>query len=329
MSFSSSEFAFDLEKNQAQIKDLKLSPPRSCIDVAEKYNLRPKTRFNQDVTAFKWNDDRNTWTLSIAESDGLENLGAALPDEEFDLVFNYRKGAFFGYVPDVPGARDDTFKGLAWHSMDWKVGGMGLLKGKNVAVVGLAAAGIQIIPCIAPHCGSLTIYPRTPNHIHPKPNDPFSEEQKAEWAKDPVAYRMWCAKMSTEYFAKWEGAMLHPGSDIANAEEKACADMLEAQVKDPKLREVFRPNYKPWARRMLFSNEFYPTVRIPSIMISICRGTHSLLLFLALAPQRRSRQREARPHRSRWDRQQDSVPSLGHELGCRQRDRCCRRPECC
>lgn len=235
------------------------------MDAAEKYGLRKHARFSQDVTKFVWNEDKATWTLTVFESDGLENLGKQLPDEEFDIVLNYRKGAFFPYIPDIPGAKDATFRGEMFHSMDWPVGGLAKLKGKNVAMIGLAAAGVQIAPVVAKHCKSLTIFSRTPNYVHPKPNDPWTEEQKQLWAKDPVRYRLDCAKFSTEFFERWEGAMLHPGSETAKREAKACLDHLEQNVQDPELRKILTPNYPPWARRMLFTNEFYPTLGLPNV----------------------------------------------------------------
>lgn len=136
-------------------------PPRDellqyCIDLGEKYGLYRHARFNQDVTKYVWNEDRSTWTLSISESDGLENLGASLPEEEFDIVLNYRKAAFAPSLPDIAGAKEGMFRGEAFHSMDWPIGGLAKLAGKRVAVVGLAAAAVQIIGAIAKHTKSLS-----------------------------------------------------------------------------------------------------------------------------------------------------------------------------
>lgn len=125
---------------------------------ADKYNLRKHAKFSTDVFEYRWNDDRSTWTLKTAQSDGLElNLGPPNPDEEFDIVLNYRKAFFFPHVPNIPGAKDGTFNGESWHSMDWVDGGMKKLKGKRVAVIGLAAAAVQIIPNVAKHCEKLWV----------------------------------------------------------------------------------------------------------------------------------------------------------------------------
>lgn len=62
--------------------------------------------------------------------------------------------------------------------------------------------------------------------------------------------------------------MLHPGSDIAKKEEELCKNHLFNAIKDPKLREVFLPTYAPWARRMCYSDEFYPSLVQPHVEVA-------------------------------------------------------------
>lgn len=108
------------------------------------------------------------------------------------------------------------------HSMSWPEDGLESLRGKRVAVVGLAAAAVQIIPNCAKYAGHMTVYPRTPNWVHPRPNDPWSEEQKKKWEEDPVAYKLFIADQGSEFYRAWEDTMLRPGSEGAKKEQELC-----------------------------------------------------------------------------------------------------------
>jgi cation diffusion facilitator CzcD-associated flavoprotein CzcO len=59
--------------------------------------------------------------------------------------------------------------------------------------------------------------------------------------------------------------MFHPGTPAALEQTKVCLDHLAEKVKDPKLRELLTPNYPMWARRTLYTNDFYPTLALPHV----------------------------------------------------------------
>ena len=56
----------------------------------------------------------------------------------------------------------DSFGGHSFHTYHWPHEGIEL-KGKNVAVIGTGATGVQVIGAIAPVVGELTVFQRRPN----------------------------------------------------------------------------------------------------------------------------------------------------------------------
>lgn len=96
-------------------------------------------------------------SLQECKNGYTEELGDELGEFRCDVVFNFRKGAFHPTFPEILGAKEKVFEGKAWHTMNWPSDGTEYLTGKRVAIVGCAAAGIQVSATIAPLVKSMVI----------------------------------------------------------------------------------------------------------------------------------------------------------------------------
>jgi acetone monooxygenase (methyl acetate-forming) len=120
--------------------------------VADRLDLRKDIQFNTAITAARFDEATNRWTV---ETDAGETIDARF------LVTCC--GMLSAPLTDVfPG--QDTFKGRLVHTGRWPKEAVDLA-GKRVGVVGIGATGIQVIQSIAGEVGHLKVFVRTPQYV--------------------------------------------------------------------------------------------------------------------------------------------------------------------
>ncbi|WP_233835475.1 flavin-containing monooxygenase [Paraburkholderia sp. ZP32-5] len=132
--------------------------------VATRFDLERSFQFNTQVTAMRWNDVNNYWTVETDDGktctarfviSGVGNL--SVPKEQ-----------------DFPGA--EVFKGDIYNTGRWPHTPVDFT-GKRVGIIGTGASGIQAIPMIAKRAKHLTVFQRTPNFAAPLRNVPMTDEE--------------------------------------------------------------------------------------------------------------------------------------------------------
>lgn len=213
-----------------------------------------------------WSEEAGTWTVYFKDlSSGKPE--AEIPEESFEceFLFNTNRITNEPGLPLIPGATEGAFKGESWHSMRWPKDGLERVKGKRVALVGCAAAAVQLVPQIAPLASHFSVYHRTPNYVLHRPNDPYSEEQKTKWSTDPMSYRLWKAKFEYDFAHRWVFGALEDGSP----DQQWCIDdarhNLESNIKDERLRKILWPDFPLWCRRTVYHDDFYPSLTRPNV----------------------------------------------------------------
>ena len=135
--------------------------------VADKFDLKRHIRFNSRVVSCDFEEERNTWRVTIA--DGCQARAPFLITAVGLLSAHY--------IPDFEGL--DSYRGRWCHTGRWPKEGMDLA-GKRVGVVGTGASAVQLITEIAREVGHLTVFQRTPNYCAPLRNGPISDETQRE-----------------------------------------------------------------------------------------------------------------------------------------------------
>jgi len=138
--------------------------------VVDKFDLRRHITFNTKVTRAVFDASSATWTVT---TDTGETVNARF------VIFN-TGGLSEPKVPPFPG--HESFKGASFHTSHWPQEGVDL-HGKQVAVFGTAATGIQVIQTIAPIVAHLTVFQRTPNYAVAIRN-PKIESTDLEWMRN-------------------------------------------------------------------------------------------------------------------------------------------------
>lgn len=209
--------------------------------LADEFELNSHIRFNHEVIAATWQDDH--WLVTCAN--GQQFRGRALIPGWGQLGVPM--------IPDIDGL--DNFAGEAFHSARWRHDID--LTGKKVASIGAAASAIQYVPEIASDVEHLTVFQRSANYILPRNQQVFTEEELAAFSTKPEIYRQLRQRIHDEREAGFERTRLDTN---AAAEGVAQArDHLYSQIQDPVLREKFTPDYEFGCKRILRSDDYYPT----------------------------------------------------------------------
>ncbi|RZQ60282.1 flavin-containing monooxygenase [Amycolatopsis suaedae] len=212
--------------------------------VADKYGLRERIRFGVEVTGAHWDEDRHQWTVTAR--DGSEFVG--------QYVVSGIGGLHIPQIPALPGI--ERFTGETWHSARWNHDYD--LRGKRVAVVGTGASAIQFVPQIAPDVASLHLFQRTPPWIMPKPDHPMPDWAKRLFARLPGAQRLYRNALYWLLEVRAVGFNGHPA--IMRAAEQIAKRHIGKHIKDRELRRKVTPDYTMGCKRVLISNDYYPTL---------------------------------------------------------------------
>jgi len=218
---------------------------------AKKYGLEPHIRYNAEVVEARYDEAAARWHVTTSE-------GATYSSR---VLVSGMGGLSNPYVAELPGGA--SFPGPQFHSATWDHSVN--LAGKDVAVIGTGASAIQFVPQIAPIVGKLRLYQRTPPWISPRFDGPVSARERLlrrrlpgyAWAQRKLLY--W------SHEARALGFVVNPG--LLRLLEKLATKFLEHQVRDPALREKLRPNYRLGCKRVLLSNDYYPSLSRPNVEV--------------------------------------------------------------
>lgn len=211
-------------------------------DTAVKHGVTDHIRYGHEVTAATWQESESTWRVETTRA-----------DFEADFVI-FASGALSNpMIPEIPGR--ESFEGSQFHSATWDHDYE--LSGKRVAVIGTGASAIQFVPQIQPLVESLTVFQRTPPWIVPR----LDHDTRA-WEKRMLTRIPGLAKaVRGAIYGSLEARVLgfrHPRMmGIAAALARW---HMKRQVKDPGLREKLTPDYTIGCKRILISDNFYPSL---------------------------------------------------------------------
>jgi cation diffusion facilitator CzcD-associated flavoprotein CzcO len=241
-------FSFELNPNwergfaaQSEILDYL----RHC---AAKYGIRPHIRFEHEVTEAAWDDERKRWNIETSAggvtADVLVNGGGALSEPK---------------APDIPGV--DGFAGTCFHSARWNHDHD--LSGERVAVIGTGASSIQFVPAIQPDVKQLYLFQRTPPWVIPRWDHKITRVEHAllKLPFAPALVRVvlyWMLESRVWGFRNpW----------LMRVADRVGRWHLKRQVSDPELRRKLLPDYVMGCKRILISDDYYPSLDEPNVEV--------------------------------------------------------------
>ncbi|MCL3838417.1 flavin-containing monooxygenase [Aeromicrobium duanguangcaii] len=203
--------------------------------VADQYGVTPRTRFGARVASARW--DQDAWHVGF--DDGTT--------ETVDVLISAVGQLSEPSSPDVEGW--ESFAGSVLHAGSWDDSVD--LSGRRVAVVGTGASAVQIVPRLAEVARELVVLQRSANHILPKPDGAYPG-----WYRDRAQRERRPIDWVTQQFSRG----LDPDSTVATVIERLASAHLRLRVRDEELRRHLTPRHQVGCKRILFSNDYYPTL---------------------------------------------------------------------
>ena len=211
---------------------------------ADRFGVRPQIELGANVTAARWDDGAQRWTLSI---DGE-------PARTARVLVGAPGGLSRPAFPDLEGMGD--FAGPWFHSAEWDHDVD--LAGARVAVVGTGASAIQFVPRVAKTAAHVDVFQRTPPWVLPKPDRPISRAERWLFGRVPAAQRV--VRGGVWAMQEWMGLGNTVSQRLTRPLESVGRAWIKRSIPDPGLRRQLTPDYALGCKRLLLSNDWYPAL---------------------------------------------------------------------
>jgi len=229
-------------------------PPREEIlgymrGLVAEHGLGPHLRLGNGVAAAEFDAGRALWNLTMDDGTTLQATSVVC------AVGQLGRPA----LPDIPGR--DEFTGPSWHSGRWNHDVD--LAGKRVAVVGTGASAIQFVPEVAKVAGQVDLYQRSAPYVLPKADRPYREAEQDLYDRLPLVRKADRLRIFLYGELLTSGFVLSP--KLLGGPMQLWRRQLRSQIADPGLRAKCVPDYVMGCKRVVFSNDWYPTMTRPNV----------------------------------------------------------------
>ncbi|HJQ03256.1 MAG TPA: NAD(P)/FAD-dependent oxidoreductase [Jatrophihabitans sp.] len=162
-------------------------------------------------------------------------------------------------LPAIDGI--ERFAGELFHSACWDH--QAELAGRRVAVIGTGASAIQIVPAIADQVDRLDVYQRTPPWVLPRRERAYHRWERWALRRLPLLQRL---ARSLVYLAREATVgMFIAYPRIGRLVSRGAIANIRRSITDPGLRAKLLPDYALGCKRVLLSNDWYPTLARPNV----------------------------------------------------------------
>jgi cation diffusion facilitator CzcD-associated flavoprotein CzcO len=229
-------------------------PPREEIlgymrGLVAEHGLGPHLRLGNGVAAAEFDAGRALWNLTMDDGTTLQATSVVC------AVGQLGRPA----LPDIPGR--DEFAGPSWHSGRWNHDVD--LAGKRVAVIGTGASAIQFVPEVAKVAGQVDLYQRSAPYVLPKADRPYREAEQDLYDRLPLVRKADRLRIFLYGELLTSGFVLSP--KLLGGPMQLWRRQLRSQIADPGLRAKCVPDYVMGCKRVVFSNDWYPTMTRPNV----------------------------------------------------------------
>ena len=243
--------------------------------VADRFDLRRDIVLASRVTAMRFDESADRWTLRTEHGDAVVARFCVMATGALSAA----------RVPEFEGL--DSFKGEWHHTGAWPHEEVDFT-GRRVAVIGTGSSGIQAIPVIAAQAEHLTVFQRTPSYTIPAWNAPLEDELQRAWKAhyaehrararevgtlyeftDRAASQADAAQREQEYERRWRHGgvnFLHSFNDLMvdKASNDTIADFVRAKiraiVRDPQTAATLSPtSYPLGTKRICVDSGYFET----------------------------------------------------------------------
>jgi cation diffusion facilitator CzcD-associated flavoprotein CzcO len=216
--------------------------------VARRFGVLDKVRTGTEVKGASWDEKRGRWLLETSAG-----------PHEADLLITACGQLSVPQTPPIPGL--DTFEGPAFHTAEWRHDVD--LADQRVAVVGSGCSAIQIVPAIQPEVAQLDVYQRSPGWTLPKMDFEYSSRARALFRRFPVLRRL--DRASVFVFQEFAAAALTQKRWLLPVLRAVGRRQIDSAISDPELRRKVMPTDEFGCKRIMLTDDWYPTLTEPNV----------------------------------------------------------------
>ncbi|WP_407166443.1 flavin-containing monooxygenase [Bradyrhizobium sp. ORS 111] len=211
-------------------------------EVIEENHLAPHIRYRHTITAARWSNETNLWTIDATRIDTGEKL--RFTANFFWMCQGYYRHAE-GYTPEWTDMA--KFKGPIVHPQKWPEDLD--YKGKRVIVIGSGATAATLIPAMARDAGHVTMLQRSPTYFRTGRNAIEIAEELRKLQVDET----WIHEITRRKILFDQDAFTRKTFAEPEAAKKDLLSAVEAYLgKDYDIATHFTPRYRPWRQRIAF-----------------------------------------------------------------------------
>ncbi len=217
--------------------------------VADRFDLWPHVHTGSPVERMVFDEAAARWHLTVG---GGAELTARVVVSAVGQLNEPAVPARFGV---------ERFVGPWWHSARWdhQVD----LAGTTVGVVGTGASAIQFVPEVARRAARTIVFQRSAPYVVPKVDRTYRAAELALYRAAPVLQL--ADRLRIYLVGESLGLGLVRSRWWLGVLTGLWRRFMHAQVRDPELRRKCEPDYVMGCKRILFSNDWYPTLCRPDV----------------------------------------------------------------
>lgn len=216
--------------------------------VARRFGIAERIRTGTEVEAAEWDEGSRRWRLRTSAG-----------PHEADVLVAACGQLSVPQVPPLPGLEE--FAGPAFHTARWRHDVD--LAGKRVAVVGTGCSAIQVVPAIQPEVAQLDVYQRSPGWTLPKGDRAYSARERALYRRLPALRRL--DRAAVQAFQNFGAAAMTDRRWMLPLLRAVARRQIRRAVDDPELRRRLTPSDELGCKRIMLTDEWYPTLTRPNV----------------------------------------------------------------
>lgn len=211
--------------------------------VARRFGVLDRVRTGTEVKSASWDEQRRKWRLETSAG-----------PHEADVLVTACGQLSVPKVPPLAGLED--FDGPAFHTAEWRHDVD--LAGKRVALIGTGCSAIQVGPAIQPEVAQLDVYQRSPGWTLAKGDREYSGLSRAAFRRLPLLHRL--DRASVYAFQDLAAAAFTRQRWLLPLFRMLGRRQINSAISDPELRHKVTPSYEFGCKRVMLTDEWYPTL---------------------------------------------------------------------
>jgi cation diffusion facilitator CzcD-associated flavoprotein CzcO len=217
-------------------------------NIAGRHGVLDRIRTGTEVSGARWDDQRSRWVLETSAG-----------THEAEVIITACGQLSVPSVPPIPGL--ERFDGPAFHTAEWRHDVD--VTGKRIAVVGTGCSAIQVVPAIQPIAEQIDVYQRSPGWTIPKMDFEYKERTKRLFERFPLLQRLDRAAIFAVMEIGAAGMTRHPW--MLAPFRSAARRQINKAIDDPELRRKVTPTDEVGCKRLMLTDEWYPTLTEPNV----------------------------------------------------------------